>query len=195
MVDAVVNRSHAIGREAVALEQRVAGVLRDRDDDLRATDRPAIHELPVGELRAAEELRMLFVLQVGHRRRGRRPLDGRQHDAQREVDCVETIELELLPERLRPDRREGHRRDPAGHRPRCAIAIDDGPRKSVGRVGCDRGQEDAVLQRPDARECAAELARVRFRAAADPRDECQQADADHGASLTATANSAVTGSH
>jgi len=52
VVDGQVDRAHPLGIEAEPLDQRFAGVLADRDHDPALAHRPAVHEAPVGELRA-----------------------------------------------------------------------------------------------------------------------------------------------
>ena len=58
--------------QPMALDQRLTRVPGDRDHEARAADRPVVDGLAVRELRTAEELRELLVLEVDDRRRGRR---------------------------------------------------------------------------------------------------------------------------
>jgi hypothetical protein len=178
-IDGERDRPHAVGREPVALDQRAAGVLGNGDHDPGAADRPAVDDLPVGTLATAEELRVLLVQKVEDARYRERAVDPRQHHAEREVDRVEPVELELAPQRAWMKRRQRYRPDPVRHAARGAIARDDRRREPVGRVGGDGRHVDAVTELADAVKCAAELAHVRLRAAAQPRDEREKADADH----------------
>ena len=77
------------GSRLEPLDQRLPGVLGDRDHDPALPDRPAVDAAPVGELGAREELREDLVLHVEHGRRGGRCVHRRQHHAEREVDRVQ----------------------------------------------------------------------------------------------------------
>ena len=73
VVDAEVDRADALGRQLVALQQRLPRVLGDRDHEAAPLHRPPVDGAPVRELGAREERGIELVLEVVHGRHGRRP--------------------------------------------------------------------------------------------------------------------------
>jgi hypothetical protein len=120
-IDRQMDRAHALRRESEPLDQRLAGVLGDRDHDPAAPDRPAIDNAPICELRPREELRQELVLDVEHGRGGRRAVDRRQHHGEREVNRFEAIESKLSAHGPWDRRGERHRRDASRHRASRAV--------------------------------------------------------------------------
>jgi len=124
------------------------------------------------------------VLDAVHGGGGRRPLDRRQHHAQREVDRVELGRAERSAQAARGSRGACHRRDASGHGASGSILADYRGREAVGGVRRDRRSEGVVLEPSDPPERLAELACVRLRPAHNPRDEGQQRDPNHADELS-----------
>ena len=121
-----------------------------------------VGEPPERAPRGPEELGQVAMLDVVQRHDGGRVRARRRH-RQRVVDDVERRDLGA--DALRPPRLQRHRRDPQW--PALGdgrvLHLDRG--EPLGRVLRPGGHEDRVVGRPDLRERADELARVRLGAA------------------------------
>ena len=176
VVDAAVDGAHALGIESQPLDQGPPGKLADGDHDPAPTHRPAIDELPIGELGPGKELRIGLVLDVVNGRRCGRAADRRQHHAEWEVNRVQP--LEVPPKGPRAKGGERHRRDPRRHRAARPVFRHRRRRQPVGRVGGDRRHEHAIVELPDPAERATELSGIGLGPADDAWNEREQADSD-----------------
>ena len=180
MVDGERDRAHALGREPVPFDQRRRASAR-RWRPRCASGGSSGRRRPC-DTRARRGRRTRAAPRAG----GRRPSSPR---AVEETGGSITLSGKCTASSASSSssRRSGSgcsaASDIAAIRPgivaRRAVARDDGRRQPVGGVDCDRRDEDAIAQRADACERAAELARVCLGSAAQSRDERQQADADH----------------
>ena len=169
VVDAEVDRAHALRLEREALDQRLPRVLGDRDHDAAA--RPSSRRRARRYASSAREKNSgksscwrsrTVVTAGGVSTGGNITLSGK---------WIASRPSSRSRRRIRPGRaaRERHRRDAARHRPRRAVLGDDGA--SAARPpasGAIVGTKTRYSSSPT-RASAAELARVRLRAADDAR--------------------------
>ena len=184
VVDGEVDRAHALGIEVEPLDQRLPGVLGDRDHD-RGSCGPSSRRRAAGR-RARRARRTRGRPRAGRRARSSQraacPAGG-NITREREVDRVELVGAERAGG-------AGPARPPRAPSPPCGRAIERDARYSgTTVVGSPSPASAAIVgtkarysSRPTRAERLAELARVGLGAADDPGHERQQRDPDHGPS-------------
>ena len=167
VVEPQVDHLDAIRLELHPLDEALLHVPADRDHRAGVVERPAVREPAVEPLGPGEELRVEEVLDVEQAHCGRRLVDPREHDREREVDRVELVQPQLPTEAARAGRRPRSSREAARHRPAGPVRAD----LLSLEVVHDRRDEDPVLVLAYPVERAHELPRVGLRAAHDARDQ------------------------